>query len=414
MTANKSTDLVLYGATGFTGKIACEYISSKGESFFNNFKWVIAGRNSQKLELLKKELVSKFSFLESLEIFIADSSDSDALDVLTSKCKAVISFAGPYSKYGSKLVESCVKNGTHYADLTGEVFWIAEMIEKFEERAKETKTKLIPSCGFDSIPSDWGAYSIAKLFRETLNEDTKYVEGVLWNAKGGFSGGTVASGFEIASPENIQKHNLVMNDPQALNAKDKRNGLDVSDRDNVTWDSEIQQYLAPFIMGPGNSRIVRRSNVFNNYGPDFTYNESVKSSWLGGKAIAWGLYFANWSLSSPWVRPIAQKVAPKPGEGPKQEDMKNGFAHMKFFGQSSKSGKKAVCNLMIKGDPGYLITARMIVEAGVDLAKETESMDAYGFRTPASGLSEKCFEALLQNGFEVKTSLVQEFTESTQ
>ncbi|XP_075244395.1 putative trans-acting enoyl reductase Rv2449c [Convolutriloba macropyga] len=409
MAGKKAIDLVLYGATGFTGKLACDYLASKPTSFSSSFKWAIAGRDGAKLEAVKQKLTEKFSHLDDLEVIVADSTDMQALDEMTAKCKAVVTFVGPYSKYGTKLMESCVKNGAHYADLTGELFWVKEMIEKHDEEAKQNKVKIIPTCGFDSVPSDWGAYCIAKIFREQLQEDTKHVKGVVWGIKGGFSGGTVASGFEMMSPENISKTMDTIEDPQTLNPPGAKNGLDAKDPDNVYWDRELKQYLGPFMMAPCNTRIVRRSNALNNYGPEFTYEEWAKcSSWLFAKSLAWGLYLSDVALATSWLRPLVKLVVPKPGQGPSEKDMPTGYARMKFFGESAKSGRKAVCDLTITGDPGYLVTSRMIVEAGIDMALNCEQNPSYGFQTPTSGLSEAYFDALLQNGFEVTTELVPE------
>ncbi|XP_063720120.1 putative trans-acting enoyl reductase Rv2449c [Symsagittifera roscoffensis] len=408
MSTKKPLDLVVYGATGFTGKLACEYLAGKSPAFSDSFKWAIAGRDAKKLENLKETLSSRYSHMEKLGIVVADSSDAEALDKLTSQCKALVSFVGPYSKYGTKLIESCVNNCTHYADLTGELFWVLQMMEKLDEKAKANRVKLIPTCGFDSVPSDWGTMSIAKTFKDKLGEDTKHVRGVLWAIKAGFSGGSIASGLEASSPENIGKTISVIKDPQALNPKDRKNGLDSRDPNDVIWDPEVNHYLAPFIMAPINSRIVRRSNAFNGYGQNFAYDEFVKSTWLKGKAMSWGLVFANLSISNTWIRPITQRLVPKPGQGPNEDIQKNGFAKLKFFGSSAESGKKAVCDMTITGDPGYVVTARMLVEAGIDMARESEEMGVFGFRTPCSGLSEKYFEAMLQNGFQVKTDLVDE------
>ena len=214
MAEEKKIDLVVYAATSYTGKIACEYLAGKDPSFFETFKWAIAGRNEHKLELLKADLREKFDHVADLQIIIADSSDLDALELVTKPAKAVISFAGPYSKYGSKLVESCVKNGAHYSDINGELFWVSEMIEEFEDAAQANKVKLVPSCGVVSMPYDWGVNAIVKFIREHFNEDTKYARGVIVDFKTTVSGGTAATFLDITSPENIAKAAEILQDPQ--------------------------------------------------------------------------------------------------------------------------------------------------------------------------------------------------------
>lgn len=407
MSSKRLYDMVIYGATSFTGKLACKYIASKGVEFSEKFAWAIAGRSNQKLQDLKSSLIETNSYVEKVPVLIADSDDLPKLDEMTSQSKVVISFVGPYSKYGTKLVESCVKNGTHYADLTGEIFWVVDMINKYDEEAKANKVTLVPVCGFDAVPSDWGAYAIAKLFKEKLNEETKYVRGVMWNGKGGFSGGTVASGMEITSPENIGKTMKVMKDPQSLVPDDRKTGLDKPDLRHLYWDKELNEYIGPFIMAPGNSRVVRRSNAFNNYGASFTYDEMSRyGSWLSGQTMTWGTYLANVFMVSPWLRPIMNRVIPKPGDGPSPELQDSGFAVLKFFGESAGTNRKAECTITMHGDPGYKMTARMIVEAGIDLAIRSGDTGEFGFRTPASALSENYYQELIKNGFDCEIKLI--------
>ena len=407
MSSERLYDLVIYGATSFTGKLACKYMAAKGVDFFEKFTWAIAGRSQEKLQQLKSSLSETNSFVESLPVLIADCEDAPKIDEITSNSKVVISFAGPYSKYGSKLVESCVKNGTHYADLTGELFWVAEMIKQHDEQAKANKVTLVPVCGFDSVPSDWGTYAIAKLFKEQLNEETKHVRGIFWNGKGGFSGGTVASGMEMMSPQNIGKSIALLKDPQSLVPEDFKTGLDKPDVRSLYWDKELKQYIGPFAMAPGNSRVVRRTNAFNRYGAKFTYDEMAKfNSYLSGQAITWGTYFAEGFLASQWLRPVANRVVPKPGQGPNEKQLESGFAVLKFFGESAETARKAECTLTINGDPGYKMTARMIVEAGIDLVKESGDKGNFGFLTPASALSDNYYQELIKNGFDIEIKLI--------
>ncbi len=157
MSSSKPIDLVAYGATGFTGKLACGYLAQKDAAFQGSFRWAIAGRNQTKLDVIKQSLTSNFPQLKSVDVLVADSADVDALDRMASQCKAAINFAGPYSKFAKQLVEACVKNSTHYADLSAELFWIAEMMESLGEAAEKNRCKVVHCCGFDSVPSDWTA-----------------------------------------------------------------------------------------------------------------------------------------------------------------------------------------------------------------------------------------------------------------
>ena len=158
----KDIDIIVYGATGFTGKLCMEYMASKERST----KWAIAGRNQEKLKTVADELCPE------VEILIADSDDEDALDRLTQRAKVVLSTAGPFHRYGSKLVASCVKNNTHYVDITGENFWVKGLIDKHHDEASKKGVRIIPSCGYDSIPSDLGSLHCV----QSMNKPIKRIE----------------------------------------------------------------------------------------------------------------------------------------------------------------------------------------------------------------------------------------------
>ncbi|XP_075246962.1 putative trans-acting enoyl reductase Rv2449c [Convolutriloba macropyga] len=405
---HKQLDLVVYGATGYTGKLACEYLASKDSQFQSSFKWAIAGRNQEKLKLLRSHILDNFKHVQDLRMLVADSNDIEAIDLVSKSSKAVISFAGPYSKWGTNLVESCVRNGSHYSDVTGELFWVSEMMEKFEQEAQIKRVKLIPTCGLGSMPFDWGVKNVVQFIKQQFNEDTKYVRGVIMDLNSTLSGGTAASHMQMVAPENIAKTLQILRDPQSMNPKDSRNNLDKPDPDNVVWDSSLRTYLAPFLTSPTNSRVVRRSNALNNYGPEFTYDEFIKAnSWSGAKAMTWAQYLLRLSFANRFTRSLVQRALPDPGEGASMDELMKGHAFLKFYGESAVSGQKVVCDLRISGNPGYLIVARMLAEAGIDMAKNSEDMNKFGFQTPCSGLSPEYFAAMLENGISVETSLME-------
>ena len=259
---NKDIDIVIYGATGFTGQLCVKYLKSVDEGI----TWAIAGRNKEKLEE-----VAKNNNVE-VEIIIADCEDEEALGLLTKRTKVVLSTAGPFHRYGSKLVASCVENSSHYVDITGENFWVKGLIEKHHEEAASKGIRIIPSCGFDSIPSDLGTY-----FASThVGVPIKRVES-FHSFKGGASGGTLETMFSMGSlglgPE--------MQDTFLLNPKDsfseEQRELS-SDRVGIAKKEEINAWSGPFVMATANTRVVRRTAALlaerqENYGTEFTYQE---------------------------------------------------------------------------------------------------------------------------------------------
>ena len=176
---DKKFDIIIYGATGFTGQLCVKYLSKNA----NDISWAIAGRNKDKLENLKTELSL------NVDIFVANSDDHEALDEITKNTKVVLSTAGPFHRYSSNLVKSCVKNSSHYVDITGEFFWIRDMIDLHHEDAKDNNVRIVNSCGFDSIPSDMGVYYIHK----NISQKNLSIKMRVTGAKGTYSGGTYAS-----------------------------------------------------------------------------------------------------------------------------------------------------------------------------------------------------------------------------
>ena len=258
----KDIDIIVYGATGFTGKLCVEYLASEERST----KWAIAGRNQEKLKKVADDLCP------DIEILIADSEDEDALDQLTQRTKVVLSTAGPFHRYGSKLVASCVKNNTHYVDITGENFWVKGLIDKHHEEASRKGIRIIPSCGYDSIPSDLGSFYCV----QSMNKPIKRIE-AFHSFKGEASGGTLETMFSLADLD-LGKSIF---DPFLLNPEgsvsDEQRKLS-KDKTGVLEQDSINGWSGPFIMAAANTRVVRRSVALHeqkeeSYGPDFTYQE---------------------------------------------------------------------------------------------------------------------------------------------
>ena len=267
MNDKREYDIIVWGASGFTGRLVAEYLYLNYNS--NNLKWAIAGRDKLKLISIRDTFLDK-----SIPIVIADSFDEKSLDEMTKTTKVVCSTVGPYAKYGSLLVKSCVNNKTHYCDLAGEAQWIRKIIDLHHEEAKNNQVRIVNSCGFDSIPSDLGVYFIHK----NISNKNLTVEMRVRGAKGTYSGGTYASMKNIikeaSSNREVRKS---LTNPYGLNPVGEQSGLDKRDLTSVVYDKKIKNWISPFLMAGINTKIVRRSNALSNYhyGKEFKYSEAV-------------------------------------------------------------------------------------------------------------------------------------------
>jgi len=386
----KDYDIVIYGATGFTGKLCAKYLSENT----NDINWAIAGRNKEKLEEVKKE------FSLDVDIFIAESNDEKALDNITQNTKVVLSTAGPFHRYSSNLVKSCVKNSSDYVDITGEFFWIREMIDLHHEEASSKGVRIVPACGYDSIPSDLGTF-----FASTkINEPIKRIES-FHAGQGGVSGGTTETGFSMGDLKLGKK----MNDPFVLNPEksvSKEQKLLGSDSVGLKKNSLINSWTGPFIMAVSNTRVVRRSAALlelnqEGYGVNFTYQEhAFYKKFSTALLVTFVTLLFGLILSTP-LRKLVRPLLPKPGEGPSKETMENGFFDS-FFSAEVDSGEKKLFRVHGKGDPGYKVTSKFVCESALTLIKERKKLpggQGYGgVLTPASGLGQPLIDRLSSNG----------------
>jgi short subunit dehydrogenase-like uncharacterized protein len=269
-TLDRSFDLVIYGATGFTGALVAEYLHQTQ----SGLSWAIAGRSQRKLDLLKDRINAP-----DLETIVADSESSDDMRRLVTSTRVVISTVGPYARFGTPLVEACATEGTHYCDLTGEPQWMASIFERVSPLAEETGARLIHCCGFDSIPSDLGVFVAQQRMMNKHGLFATKVSGRMGKSKGAVSGGTVASmllAVEQAVSDPIARK--VLNDPvRASTHRSLALAQDGPDQRGVRWDDRFESWTGPFVMAAINSKVVRRSNALASlvYGADFSYDESL-------------------------------------------------------------------------------------------------------------------------------------------
>ena len=376
----KNYDFVVYGATGFTGKLVVEYLVHK---YSNNsqIKWALAGRNLEKLE----SVASSKNVPNGTGLLVVDSNDIASIEEMVSKTKCVLTTVGPYQLYGNDVVSACAKSGTDYVDLCGEPGWMHEKIDELTETARETGSRIVFSCGFDSIPFDLGVLFLQNEVTKRYGKPSIYVRGRVREMNGEFSGGTAASlGATMAALKEKPELFAVLANPFSLS-----NGFIGPDQpaDNKPiFDDKLDTWVAPFFMAPINTKNVHRSNALMNhmYGKDFCYNEMwIMGSGDDGKAAADFISSSN---------PLSN--APKPGEGPSRESRENGNYDILFCGDINDES----VHISVAGDmdPGYGSTSKMITESAICLVKECEDLNG-GIYTPAPSMGAKLIKRLQDN-----------------
>jgi short subunit dehydrogenase-like uncharacterized protein len=398
---NRTLDIVLFGATGFTGRLIAEYLANHAPA---DVRIALAGRNTQKLEGIRAGLPER---AKSWPLLVADAADAASLEKLAEQTKVVCTTVGPYAKYGLPLVEACAKAGTNYCDLTGEPQFMRESIDRYDQIAKASGARIVHTCGFDSIPSDLGVLmlfeALGPLARAT------YVVEIL---KGGASGGTIASGLNgLDEAKTDRKKRKALTDPYALSA-DRAQEPDLGDERDLStfrYDDFVGQWIAPFIMASVNTRVVRRSNSLQGhaYGKRFRYAE-VTGMKRGARAalraatFTAGLGLFVGSLMFGPTRKLVEARLPKPGEGPSEATRKSGFLRVRVFGESESGVRKTVL-IEGKGDPGYQLTSLILGEAALCLARDEEKLpEVAGVLTPATAMGRVLTERLVAAGMVFK------------
>ncbi len=407
MSHSREFDVVIWGATGFTGRLVAEYIFNK-YGVNNDLKWAMAARNQVKLEEVRGLVAD-----ETVPLIIADSNDEASLAAMTKRTKVVCTTVGPYAKYGSKLVGACVANQTNYCDLAGEAQWISKMIDQHHEAAKANGTKIVNSCGFDSIPSDMGVYFVQQQVKAQTGSFAKQIKMRVKAMKGGISGGTYASMSNLM--EEASKDRTILKEmfnPYSLNPKNEQDGLDKPDLRSVIYDKTAKSWISPFVMAGINTRIVRRSHALSSftYGKDFKYDEAILSgNGFSGrlKGIGATIPLALFALAKPnsFLKKMMDNKLPKPGEGPNPEQRENGFYNLRFY-SILENGAVALGKVTGDRDPGYGSTSKMIAESAICLAKD-ELSDIGGILTPATAMGDALLTRLQDNAgltfsFELK------------
>ncbi len=397
MSTERQYDIIVWGASGFTGRLVCEYLD-KQYGNQKSISWAMAGRNEAKLKDVRSQVST-----EHTPIILADSHDMASLRKMVSQAKVVLTTVGPYGKYGAALVDVCVEQGTHYCDLAGEVLFMRETIDKHHQAAIHNKTKIVHTCGFDSIPSDMGVYFMQKEAMDRTGSPATQIKMFVKVMKGEMSGGTYASLNDTLSKAQDNKSLYkTLTNPYGLNPTEHLSGPDRKDLQGVKYDDEAKSWLFPFIMASINTRVVRRSNALAGfpYGKDFRYEEAMMSGdGISGrvKALCNTAILGTLMLSKPGslMKKVVDKMLPKPGEGPNKEKRESGFYNMRFYTTLS-DGSKMLGKVTGDRDPGYGSTSKMLAECGVCLAKD-QTPDHFGVITPSIAMGDALMIRLRQN-----------------
>jgi short subunit dehydrogenase-like uncharacterized protein len=398
-------DIVLWGATGFTGRLAAEKLAARIGSR-GDLRWAIGGRNQTKLESVRSQLGPA---LADLPIITGDSHDATSMEALAARTRVVCSTVGPYAMYGSELVGACVRAGTHYCDISAEAHWIRKMIDAHAAEATETGARIVHACGMDSIPSDLGVHFLQRRAMEIHGKPCSSVKTRVIELRGGFSGGTAASllhGTDAGRDD--PSIGQAMRDPYWLAPEGHRQGPDAPESmtsTKVEYDEDLGGWTKPFFMGPMNTKIVRRTNAVLGYpyGEDFRYDEATlvgsgPVGWLKAKGQAIGFVAFIKAVGFPPTRRLLKKrVLPASGEGPSREVRETGHWEVVLIG-TMDDGTTVRIRVRGKGDPATESTTRMLAESALCLVEDVDQIPVGGGSwTPASAMGDLLLARLTAN-----------------
>ena len=390
--SHRDYDVLLYGAGGFTGRQTVAYFTAHAPA---GLRWAIAGPRRQTLEAARAAASAR---LRDSDLIVAPSQDHAAVDAIVSRSRIVLSTAGPFALYGTPIVDACVRCATHYVDITGETPWMREIARRYHEPAAANATRIIPCCGFDSVPSDLGALLMARYVRDRMGRPCAEVRSY-FQFSGGINGGTVASLLNMlknprGDPEGIPKR------------RDGRIRVVMEPR----YDPELDTWIGPFVMAPTNTQVVHRSLMLSEewqqpYGANFIYQEAMKydppMARVKATAAAASLGLLFGALKRPFTRRIVESFLPKPGTGPSVETMNKGWFTCDLIG-IAEDGAQAQGLIRYDGDPGNRATTVFLCESALALASDADKLPGGhsrgGVLTPATGLGDVLVERLRKAG----------------
>ena len=376
---SREFDILIYGATGFTGKLVAEYVT---EQYGTNIKWGMAGRSRSKLEEVRDAIGAP----AATPLVVCDSNNDDEVAAMVEQTKVLITTVGPYQLYGDKVIAACVQSGTDYVDLCGEPNWIAKSVVELNDGAAKSGARIVFSCGFDSIPTDLGVFYLQQQAKTRLGHVLPRVRGRVRDMQGSASGGTVASGN--ATMQAVQKDPSIMGllvSPFAQTPDFE--GPTQPDGNQPYYDEAVESWVGPFMMAMINTKAVHRSNYLlkHQWGENLQYDEMLMLP--GDPAQA----------DKAAVDPFAMDANLKPGDGPSLEERNAGYYDIIFVGSNDDGAKLQAC---VKGDmdPGYGSTSKMLAESAICLALDiSRERTKGGCWTTASSMGPELIKRLEAN-----------------
>ncbi|CAO3625343.1 unnamed protein product [Cunninghamella blakesleeana] len=413
MSTSRKYDIVVYGATGFTGELTCEYLLEIKDK---SLKWAMAGRSLSKLEKVRENLSKTDEAAKDLDLIVADASKPETLDAFLKDTTVVLSTVGPFALYGTPLVEACLRQKTHYVDTTGEYNWIYHIINQFHEKAKQENIMIVPTCGFDSVPSDLGTFMVVDYIKRKHNLSTAEVKGSYVDVVGGASGGTLQTTITSLADKSLTKDQSF--DPYLLASE---RGIAKPYLPSLHKDHDFyKKWQTFFVMSVINEKVVHRSWSLQNergqgYGRLFKYREYMALSFIKAFLVT-SFFFATMPLGPilfkiGWIYRAAQKLLPSAGTGPSLEQRMKGKFELQIVATAETepydSPVRARGYVKAFGDPGYRETCRMVAESALCIVRNLDSLPGKegGILTPATAFGQVLIDRLTATGgmiFEVK------------
>lgn len=381
MSSDRPYDLIVFGATGFTGRLAAEYLARKGIA--SPLRWAIAGRNADKLAQVKAALEAIDPACAAVGVIEARAGDAGSLGEMARQARVVLTTVGPYAEHGEPLVEACVREGTDYVDITGEPDFVSAMIERHDRAARERGLRIVHCCGFDSVPHDLGAlFTVTKLPAGEPITLEAFVR-----ANGSFSGGTWHSALNAMA--HLRDRRKAPRDPDPAGRKVRRV------KPKIRFDQQLRAWVCPLpTIDP--QVVLRSARALDVYGPDFRYGHYVQVR--SGLRLAAGLAGVGAMVALAQLGPTRELLrrVRSQGEGPSPEERARSWFQVTFHGQAAS---RRVVTRVSGGDPGYSETAKMVSESALCLALDRDRLPARaGVLTPAVAMGDLLIDRLQQAG----------------
>ena len=411
-TTSQEFDIVVWGATGFVGQLVAEHLTRAYTAA--EVTVALGGRDEVALDRLADRLTRQHDGWDELPIVLGDATDETSLYELAERTQVVATTVGPYTEYGTSLVAACIDAGTDYCDLTGEITWVRQMIDRYHDRAAEANVRIVHSCGFDSIPADLGTKLVQSSAMAAYDSPCELVRIYLEDGRGGVSGGTLASAAAMfAAAEHDPLARQTLKNPYSLAPSGERTGVDSGEQRGPRRDPLRSLWTAPSPMAAVNERVIRRSNALLGYpwGREFRCREVVPTDRgvggvLAAGGIAAGLALGTAAMSVRPLRAGLQRfVFPDPGDGPSRKEIENGHFTVRVIGRGTTAAGPftVACEIGAAQDPGYGATAKLLGESAMCLLRDDAADSlAGGILTPASGIGDPLADRLRGAGLTVK------------